>query len=91
MANGLHYFRDWPTSAAYAHNVEGLLKGVFFPLNVNQPAQSCFTTMPVAFKMTIKLKLLRNANDFEYKEVIKNQAKKLKGWKFVSHQTIPYM
>ena len=70
MAEGLHYFRDWPTSAAHAHNVEGLLKGSFFHLmsiNMNKVAsKSC----PMVFKMTIKLKLLRNAYDFEYKLAI---------------------
>ena len=70
MAEGLHYFRDWPTSAAHAHNVEGLLKGSFFHLmsiNMNKVASQSW---PMVFKMTIKLKLLRNAYDFEYKLAI---------------------
>ena len=80
MAKGLHYFRDWPTSAARAHNVEGLLKGGFFHLlSINQH-KATLESWPMVFKMTIELKLLRNANYFEYKLAIKNQANTLKGW-----------
>ena len=67
MVKGLHYFRDWPTSAARAHNVEGLLKGGFlYLLSINQH-KSASQSWPMVFTMAIKLKLLRNANDFEYK------------------------
>ena len=72
MAEGLHYFRDWPTSAAHAHNVEGLLKGGFFHLlSINQH-KAASQSWPMAFKVIIKLKLVRNANDVEHKLAIYN-------------------
>ena len=67
MAKGLHYFRDWPTSAARTHYVEGLLADSYFHLTTTNQNKAASKLWPMVFKMTIKLKLLRNTNDFECK------------------------